>query len=301
MRHSTGKVQTRDVEIAYETFGDPSGRPLLLVMGLASQMLHWHEDLCRLLVDRGFHVVRFDNRDIGLSTHLTDAPPADVLAALGGDTSSASYTLDDLADDIVGLLDGLGLADPVHVVGASMGGMIAQTLAVRHPDRVASLTSIMSTPSPAIGAPTEAATAVLLAPPATDREQAVQRTLGAYRVIGSPGYALDEAWLADIAGQSYDRGYDPPGVARQLLAVAASGDRTAALAGITAPTLVIHGEDDPLVQLEGGRATAAAVPGAELMVLPGMGHNLPRELWPTFVDAIVAVADRAEQPRRRTA
>ena len=145
---SDGTVSTNGVEIAYETFGDPSGRPLLLVMGLATQMLSWHEDLCRSFVDRGFFVVRFDNRDVGLSTHQTGAPPADVMAALGGDTSSASYTLEDLADDTVGLMDGLDLAD-AHVVGASMGGMIAQTVAIRHPDRVRSLTSVMSTPSPA--------------------------------------------------------------------------------------------------------------------------------------------------------
>ncbi len=147
MRRSAGTVPTGQIEIAYETFGEPSDRPLLLVMGLASQMLVWHEDLCRQLVARGFFVVRFDNRDIGLSTHLHDARPAEVLSAVMGDTSSASYTLEDLADDTVGLLDGLGLTGPVHVVGASMGGMIAQTIAIRHPDRVASLTSIMSTPS----------------------------------------------------------------------------------------------------------------------------------------------------------
>ncbi len=292
-------MPTGQVEIAYETFGEPSDRPLLLVMGLASQMLVWHEDLCRLLVARGFYVVRFDNRDIGLSTHLHDARPANVLAAVMGDTSSASYTLEDCADDTVGLLDGLGLTDPVHVVGASMGGMIAQTLAIRHPGRVASLTSIMSTTGPAIGAPTAEATAVLLAPPATSRDEAVQRSLAAYRVIGSPGYPLDEQWQRQVAGEAYDRAYDPAGVARQLVAIYASGDRTAGLRQLDVPTLVVHGEDDPLVQVEGGRATAAAVPGAELLVVPGMGHNLPRDLWPRLVDAIAALAARAEQ--RRTA
>jgi len=290
-------VPVGPVEIAYETFGDRGGRPLLLVMGLATQMLAWHEDLCRALVARGFFVVRFDNRDVGLSTHLHDAPPPDVMAALGGDTSSASYTLEDLADDTVGLLDGLGLTDPVHVVGASMGGMVAQTVAIRHPDRVASLTSVMSTPSPVIGAPTQAAAAVLFAPPATDRETAVQRALATYRVIGSPGYPLDEQWQAGIAGEAYDRAYDPLGVARQLLAISASGDRTPALRQLDVPTLVVHGEDDPLVQVEGGRATAAAVPGAELLLVPGMGHNLPREVWPRLVDAITALADRAEGRR----
>ena len=293
MDHSSGTVPVGELEIAYETFGDEGDRTLLLVMGLATQMLAWHEELCRSLVDRGFFVVRFDNRDIGLSTHLHDAPPPDVMAALSGDTSSASYALEDLADDTVGLLDGLGLTDPVHVVGASMGGMIAQTLAIRHPDRVASLTSIMSTPGPAIGPPTPEAAAVLFAPPATSRDEAVERTLATYRVIGSPGYPLDEQWLSGIAGEGYDRAYDPLGVARQLLAIHASGDRTPGLRQLDVPTLVVHGEDDPLVRVEGGRATAAAVPGAELVLVPGMGHNLPRELWPQLVDAITALADRA--------
>ncbi len=226
MRHSSGTVQCGPVEIAYESFGDEGDRPLLLVMGLATQMLAWHDEFCASLVERGFFVVRFDNRDVGLSTHLHDAPPPDVMAALGGDTSSASYSLEDCADDAVGLLDGLGITRRVHVVGASMGGMIAQTLAIRHPERVASLTSIMSTPSPRIGAPTQAATATLFAPPATNRDEAVQRALSTYRVIGSPAYPLDEAWLSDVAGRAYDRAYDPLGVARQLLAIHASGDRT---------------------------------------------------------------------------
>jgi pimeloyl-ACP methyl ester carboxylesterase len=281
------------IEIAYETFGDPGARPLLLVMGLGTQMLAWHDGFCGALVERGLFVVRFDNRDIGLSTHLHDAPAPDVLAAFGGDLSSASYRLEDMADDTAALLDALGI-DRAHVVGASMGGMIAQTLAIRHPARVRSLVSIMSTPSPRVGSPTAEALAVLLAAPATSRDDAIERALSTYKVVGSPGYPLDEQWLAGITGEAYDRGYDAVGVARQLLAVHASGDRTAALAAVRVPTLVVHGDADPLVQLEGGRATADAVPGAELMVLEGMGHNLPRELWPTIVDGIVRVADRAD-------
>jgi pimeloyl-ACP methyl ester carboxylesterase len=280
------------IEIAYETFGDPGGRPLLLVMGLGTQMLAWHEEFCGALVDLGFHVVRYDNRDTGLSTHLHDAPPPDVMAALGGDTSSASYTLEDLADDAVALLDHLGI-DRAHVVGASMGGMVAQTVAIRHPARVASLTSIMSTPSPAVGSATQEAMAALLAPPATNRDEALQRARATYEVIGSPGYPLDVAWLETISGVAYDRAYDPAGMARQLLAIHASGDRTPALRALTVPTLVVHGDADPLVQIAGGHATAEAVPGAELLVLEGMGHNLPRELWSQIAEAIARVAERA--------
>ena len=292
----SGTAEVNGIKIAYETFGARTGRPLLLIMGLATQMLAWHEDFCSELVGRGFFVIRFDNRDVGLSTHLTDAPPPDVMAALGGNTSSAAYTLDDMADDAAGLLDALEIP-AAHVVGASMGGMIAQVLAVRHPTKVLSLTSIMSTPSPAIGSPTQEAAALLFAPPATSREEAVERTLSTYRVIGSPGYPLDEAWLRRIAGEAYDRAYDPVGVARQLLAIHASGDRTAALSGVRVSTLVVHGDRDPLVQVAGGRATAEAIEGADLLVVPGMGHNLPRELWPRLVDAITALADRAEQGR----
>ncbi len=284
-------VESNGVRIAYETFGDRGGEPLLLVHGLGTQMLAWHDDLCAELAERGFLVVRFDNRDVGLSTHLHDAPQPDLMAALMGDTSSAAYRLEDMADDAAGLLDALDLP-AAHAVGVSMGGMIAQTLAIRHPERVLTLTSVMSTPSPEIGAPTEAAVAVLMAPPATSRDEAVQRALASYRVLGSPGYRLDEEWLADVAGRAYDRGYDPVGVTRQLLAIHASGDRTEGLRRLQVPTLVVHGEDDQLVQVVGGRATAAAVPGAQLLVIPGMGHNLPRELWPRILDAI---SDLAEQ------
>ena len=286
-------VKANGIEIAYETFGDPGARPLLLVMGLGAQMLVWHDDLCGAFVDRGFHVIRYDNRDVGLSTHLHDAPTPDVAAALAGDHSSAAYTLDDMADDAAGLLDELGIRS-AHVVGASMGGMIAQTIAIRHADRVRSLTSIMSTPAPGLGAPTPEASAALLAAPATNREEAIERALAASKVIGSPGYPADEEWTAWATGEAYDRGFDPAGVARQLVAIQASGDRRPGLAQVKVPTLVIHGADDPLVQLAGGEATAQAVPGSELLVIPGMGHSLPRQVWPQIVDAIVRTADAAE-------
>jgi pimeloyl-ACP methyl ester carboxylesterase len=285
-------VDANGIRLAYQTFGDPAGRPLLLVMGLATQMLAWHEEFCGLLADRGFYVIRFDNRDVGLSTHFHEAGMPDLQRLFSEPKAVAAYTLEDMADDAVGLLDTLGIAS-ADVVGASMGGMIAQVLAARRPDRVRSLTSIMSTPSPWIGPPTQEAAAVLLAPAAGGRDEAIERAVATYRVIGSPGYPLDEQELRRTAGISYDRGYDPPGVVRQLAAIHASGDRTESLRTITAPTVVLHGEADPLVQLPGGQATAQAIPDAKLVTYPGMGHNTPRELWPDFVEQITAVSKRA--------
>ncbi len=282
-----------EVELAYETFGDPADPPVLLVMGFATQMLGWPDGFCEALAARGHHVIRFDNRDIGLSTHLHDAGPADIQAILAGDTSTAAYRLTDMAADTVGLLDALGI-DRVHLVGASMGGMIAQTVAIEHPARVRSLTSIMSTTGDQrVGAPTQEAIGVLLAPPATSREESMDRAVAAYKVIGSPGYPLDEAALRERAGLSYDRAYDPAGVSRQLAAIWVSGDRTQGLAGVQAPTLVIHGAEDSLVNVSGGRATAAAIPGSELLLIDGMGHDLPPALFETYVSAIRRVADRA--------
>jgi pimeloyl-ACP methyl ester carboxylesterase len=291
MQSST--VASTGIEIAYETFGAPGGRPLLLVMGLGAQMLVWHPDLCAALAAEHFFVVRFDNRDVGLSTHLHDAPPPNLDAAINGDVSSASYRLEDMADDAIGLLDALGL-DQAHVVGASMGGMIAQTMAIRHPDRIRSLTSIMSTPGLGIGASTPAAQAAFSALPPTTRAERLEWAVAVNKVIGSPVYPVDEAWIREVAGQSYDRSFDPTGVTRQVLAIYASGDRTAALAQVMAPALVIHGDADPVFQLPAGRATAAALPNAELLVVPGMGHDLPRATWPTLVAAISRLADRAE-------
>jgi pimeloyl-ACP methyl ester carboxylesterase len=257
-------------------------------------MIGWPDAFCEALDARGVHVIRFDNRDIGLSSHLTDARAPDLGAAFRGDTSSASYTLSDMAADTIGLLDGLGL-ESAHVVGASMGGMIGQTLAIEHPTRVRSLTSIMSTTGePAVGQPTQAALAVLLSPPAAGREQAIERTVNIVRVIGSPGFEIDEAELRLRTGLAYDRAYDPLGVARQLLAIAASGDRTTALRSVAIPTLVMHGVEDPLVNVSGGRATARAIPGAELVLFDGMGHDLPRTLWGEFTRLIAELVKRAE-------
>jgi pimeloyl-ACP methyl ester carboxylesterase len=281
------------IELAYESFGDPADPTVLLVMGLGVQMLGWPEGLCELLVDRGFRVVRFDNRDVGRSTKIEGGPPPDLMAAAMGDTSSASYTLDEMADDCAGLLDHLGV-EAAHVVGISQGGMISQTLAIRHPERVLSLASIMSsTGDRAVGQPHPEAMPALLTSPPADREGYAEFVVGAFRVIGSPGFEADEEQLRELARASFDRGYHPAGTARQLLAILASGDRTQALGSLDVPTVVIHGMDDPLIDVSGGKATAAAISGARLEVIEGMGHDLPRELWPRFVDLIVDNAARA--------
>lgn len=289
----TKTVSANGIELAYETFGDPSATPLLLVMGLATQMLAWPPEFCLGLAERGYFVIRYDNRDVGLSTHLQGTPPPSLGALIRRDHSKVTYTVDDLADDAAGLLDGLQI-DSAHVVGVSMGGMIAQSLAYRHSERVRSLTSIMSTPNPRAGRPTPKAAIQLIKRPARGRAQAIERAVSTYRVIGSPGFALDEASLRLVAGASYDRAHDPAGSMRQLAAIGASPDRTPGLRTVKVPTLVIHGEADPLVAVNGGRATAAAVPGAELLTIKGMGHNLPRELWPLFIDRITTLAARAD-------
>jgi pimeloyl-ACP methyl ester carboxylesterase len=284
------------VEIAFETFGDAADPTMLLIMGLGVQMLGWDEELCRMLAGRGFRVVRFDNRDVGHSTQVEGAPRPDVMAAIAGDTSSASYTLDDMADDCVGLLDEVG-AEAAHLVGASQGGMIAQTVAIRHPDRVLSLTSIMSTTGDrTVGQPHPEAIPALLTRPPADRDGFVEFVVGAWKVIGSPGFDVDEEALRARAGASYDRGIYPDGTGRQLLAILASGDRTQELGRLDVPTAVIHGTDDVLIDVSGGRATAAAISGAKLELIEGMGHDMPRPVWPRLVDLIVENAGLATAP-----
>jgi len=289
------------LDIAYERFGDPDRPPLLLVMGLGTQMLGWPDGFCSALTARGVHVIRFDNRDIGLSTHLTNAGAPDLRAVMRGDVSSAPYRLSDMGGDVIGLLDELEL-DSAHLVGASMGGMIAQLLAIEHPRRVRSLTSIMSnTGDRSVGQATPRALAALMSPPAATRGEAIERTVSILRITGSPGFDLDEAELRRRTGLAFDRSHDPLGVARQFAAIGASGDRTDALRSVSVPTLVVHGADDPLVNVSGGRATARSIPGAELVVYDGMGHNLPRELWADMARRIGEVVERAEAERRRGA
>ncbi len=294
--HSFGDEQlaaANGIELCYQEMGDADGEPLLLVMGLATQMIAWDEGFCGLLVERGFRVIRFDNRDIGRSTKLQSAGVPRRADLMLGRRASAPYLLRDMAADTVGLLDHLGV-DSAHVVGASMGGMIVQTMAIEHPERVRSMVSIMSnTGSRWTGMPSRRAMAILLGRPPRGRDAAIERAVRTFGVIGSPGYPFDEERVRRIAGRSYDRGHSAAGVLRQLHAITASGDRSQALRGVRVPTTVIHGNRDPLVRPAGGRATARAIPGARLKLIDGMGHDLPRDLWPTFAEEIADTASRA--------
>jgi pimeloyl-ACP methyl ester carboxylesterase len=282
------------IEITYEAFGSERDPVMLMIMGLGIQMLGWDEELCRMLAGRGFRVVRFDNRDVGRSTKIEGGPRPDWGALMAGDASSASYTLSEMADDAMGLLDHLG-AEVAHLVGASQGGMIAQVISIRESERVLSLSSIMSTTgNRAVGQPHPEGLAALFSPPAPNPEAMAEWAVANWRTIGSPGFPLDEEAIRRRTMASFERGYSPDGVARQLAAVLASGDRTSQLAKLRVPTLVIHGADDPLIDVSGGEATARAIPGAKVIVIPGMGHDLPRALWPRFVDEIVANAERAQ-------
>ncbi len=282
-------------EVCFETFGDPSDPALLLTMGLATQMLGWHEDFCDALAGRGFHVIRYDNRDVGRSQRMNGRVPS-TLELLRRDKRAASYTLEDMAADGIGVLDHLGI-ERAHVIGASMGGMIVQTLAARFPERVLSLVSMMSnTGARWSGQPSPRLYHVLLKNPPRDRAGYQQHAVWVFSKIGSPGYERDDDDLRRIAGMSYDRGINPAGSARQLAAIIHSGDRTPLLRTITAPTLVIHGDRDKLVPPSGGRATARAIPGARLLLIRGMGHDIPRGAWPIMFDAIEQNAARAGAP-----
>jgi pimeloyl-ACP methyl ester carboxylesterase len=295
------RVRANGIEIEYDSFGSPSGRPLLLVMGLGGQLIMWDEGFCEALAERGHWVVRFDNRDVGLSTKFGAAGVPNVmelmLQSAAGKTPAVPYTLDDMADDVAGLLDALAL-ETAHVCGVSMGGMIAQTVAIRHGGRLRSLTSIMSsTGNPSVPPAQPEAMAVLMTPPPADRAGSLDAAVRTWRTIGSPGFPFDEQKIRERAGRLYDRAFYPEGVARQLAAIVAHGSRVERLREVDAPTLVIHGAADPLVPLEGGRDTARAIPGAELLVIEGMGHDLPEGAWPQLVGAISEHTAKAEATR----
>ena len=289
------------IDIAYRRSGNFDAPPVLLIMGGAAQLIHWPDPLCNALVDAGLQIIRFDNRDAGLSTHIANAPPPDLPAVLAGDFSSASYTLNDKAADTVGLMDALGIST-AHIVGASMGGQIAQIIATEYPHRVRSLVSMMSTTGgKTVGqvAP-EILREVFGKPVGKSREAYIEHRVMAMRAVGSPDFPSDVAELTARAGLAYDRDHDDTALARQAIATVATGDRTARLGRISAPTLVIHGLADRMCDVSGGRATAEAIPGAELVLIEGMGHGLPPGLRPRLAALIADFVWRVERSGNKT-
>src|SRR2546421_2756040 len=283
-------ARANGIDICYEVFGDTVAEPLLLIMGLGAQMIHWDDEFCRQLAARGFRVIRFDNRDIGKSSRMTGGKrlsPVELLKLRFLKIPvAAPYRLIDMAKDTVGLMDVLGIKS-AHLVGASMGGMIAQEVAISFPQRLRSLTSIMSTTgNPKVPPPTREAAAMLMAPPPTSKEEYFARFAKTWKVLRVGSAPQDEALDRSRAERTYARGLNPAGVGRQLRAILASGSRTERLASVKAPTLVIHGTVDPLVRPEGGKDTAASIPGAKLLMIEGMGHALPIPMWPQIIDAI---------------
>jgi len=284
------QVTANGIQIEYDTFGDQNSPALLLIMGLGTQMIAWDPEFCGLLAEQGHYVIRFDNRDIGLSTKFEEAGIPNVAEAMAASMSGqeilAPYSVNDMADDAADLLSALGI-DKAHVCGASMGGMIAQTIAFRHPNRVFSLISIMSTTGdPDLPQGKPEAMQVLAEESPTEREAYIDRSVKTLKILGSPGFPFDEARVRQKAAEAFDRSFYPQGMARQLVSIMASGSRKKHLVDISAPTLVIHGSEDPLVPLEGGKDTAETIPGAELLIIDGMGHDLPPGAWPQLVEGI---------------
>jgi pimeloyl-ACP methyl ester carboxylesterase len=291
------RLTANGIQIEYETLGDPRDAPMLLIMGLGAQLITWDEAFCHALADRGFYVIRYDNRDAGLSDKMEAAGRADVIAAYAGEAKPA-YTLDDLADDAVGVLDALEIP-AAHVVGASMGGFIAQLVAINHPERTLSLTSIMSGPGGEDAvAPTPEAAAVLVRVPKPSREDVVASGIESRRLLAGVNNPFDPEAETLKIGRAFDRSYYPEGLARQFVAILAAKSRIPALRNVRVPTLVVHGVDDPLIPLENGRRVAAAVPGCRLIELEGMGHNIPPQYWGPVADAIAETARRVTPTRR---
>lgn len=283
-------VTANEIQIEYDTFGDPSSSPLLLIMGLGEQMIGWDEELCKQLASRDLYVIRFDNRDVGLSSKIDEAgvPNAvEVFAALmKGEEANIPYTLDDMAVDTIGLLDTLNI-EKAHIFGVSLGGMIAQIMAIRYPSRVWSLTSMASiTGNPELPLGKPELFVELVNPPPTEREAYIENRVNLILALAGSRFPMDEQRTREHLEKSYGRSYYPPGIARHGVAGAVNSDRTQGLKSVSAPTLVIHGSEDPLFPVEQGKAIAAAVPGAKLLIIEGMGHAFPPEVWPLLVDAI---------------
>jgi pimeloyl-ACP methyl ester carboxylesterase len=285
-------VNANGIKIEYETFGKPASPPLLLIMGLGGQLIFWDDQLCEQLAQQGLFVIRYDNRDSGLSSKLNEAGVPDVMSAvqsiMKGETINPPYTIEEMAEDAVGLLDSLGIKK-AHLCGISMGGMIAQTIAIKEPGRVLSLISISSTTgNPELPPPKPEAMGFLFTPKPEEREAYIEYTVNMFRTISGSGFPFDEKWHRKIAAQSYDRAFYPQGITRQVLAILSQKNRKAALASISVPTLIIHGSDDSLVPVECGKDTAEAITGAALKIIDGMGHALPHgETWQQIINAIV--------------
>ncbi len=283
-------VTANEIQIEYDTFGDPSSPPLLLIMGLGEQMIGWDEELCKQLASRDLYVIRFDNRDVGLSSKIDEAGVPNVVevfaALMKGEEANIPYTLDDMAVDTIGLLDALNI-EKAHIFGVSLGGMIAQIMAIRYPSRVWSLTSMASiTGNPELPLGKPELFVELVNPPPTEREAYIENRVNLILALAGSRFPMDEQRTREHLEQSYGRSYYPPGIARHGVAGAVNSDRTQDLKSVRAPTLVIHGSEDPLFPVEQGKAIAAAVPGAKLLIIEGMGHAFPPEVWPLLVDAI---------------
>ncbi len=291
MQSAEAIVKVKGVELAYDTFGDSNDPPMLLIMGLGEQMIRWDVRFCQGLAAAGFWVIRFDNRDVGNSTKFEAAGVPNVLALLMGgqapDAMSVPYKLMDMAQDAVGLLDALSI-ESAHVVGISMGGMIAQSVAIHFPERVRTLTSIMSsTGNPDLPQPKPEAVMILQQTPPNNRTEYIEFTVQRQHILSGPKYPIDEAYVRELAGRKFDRSFYPQGITRQLAAILASGSRQEALKKVKVPTLVIHGDADPLMPVEGGKDTAAAIPGAKLKIIEGLGHDIPVNAAPQILEAII--------------
>ena len=288
-------IEANGINIEYDTFGDKSSPAILLIMGLGGQMIDWDSELCESLAAKGLYAITFDNRDTGLSTKFKDAglpKITEVITAnLQGTPVKIPYTLDDMADDAAGLLEALEI-EKAHICGISMGGMIAQTTVIRHPQRVLSLTSIYSTTgNPELPPPDPKVMQILMTPPPVERKASIEFSVKVFRALTGKGFPFDEAWFQAQAARSYDRGFYPEGVGRQLAAILTQGNRKPALASVRVPTLIIHGDDDPLVPLEAGKDTADAIPGSKFLIIKGMGHDMPHKgAWPQIIDAVAAHA-----------